>query len=84
MDTPSPPTQQPASVGSTVPLDYTLGAQTVGTGPIDKKQPWRDIVQQKPTVQPDMYFAPSFFKPTPSPAGASKIRLLAEVDNKGR
>lgn len=58
----------------------TLGAKTIGTGLISKKQPWRDLVQQQMFAQPD------FFKTTPSAETEStdKIRLLPELDSKSR
>ncbi|KAF9769847.1 hypothetical protein IL306_012660 [Fusarium sp. DS 682] len=55
-----------------------VGTETVGTEPIEKKQPWRDIVQQEKFAQP------SFFKGSQATAGNSKIRLLQEFDNKSR
>ncbi|KAK3364323.1 hypothetical protein B0T25DRAFT_563345 [Lasiosphaeria hispida] len=77
---PSPPAQ---ATGPTDPVT-AVGAQTLGTGPISKRQPWRDIIQPQAPEKSDFYFIPDFFRPTPSVASANKIRLLAEVDNKGR
>jgi len=52
--------------------------ETVGAQPIDKKQPWRDIIQQDKFAQPD------FFKEKPAPSSDNKIRLLNEIDTKSR
>lgn len=53
---------------------------TIGTEPIDKLQPWRNI------VQPEDYSQPDFFgdKPASKEESTKKIRLLAELDSKSR
>lgn len=69
------PSRQPSPVDSST---GSLSDSTVGTEPIEKKQPWRDI------VNPDKFAQPDFFVAKPKPDTASKIRLLLELDNKGR
>lgn len=54
------------------------GLVTIGTEPIGKKQPWRDILQPNEFVQPE------YFKATPIAASTGKVRLLAELDSKSR
>jgi hypothetical protein len=71
------PSRQPSPVDSSTGSDELSGS-TVGTEPIDKKQPWRDI------VNPDKFAQPDFFVAKPKPDTPSKIRLLLELDNKSR
>ena len=51
---------------------------TIGAEAIDKKQPWRKIVDPKEQSQP------TFFTGKPSTNSDQKIRLIAELDSKSR
>ena len=70
----------PSSIPESVANNNAIGERTIGTEPIAKKQPWRDVIQQQQPVQLD------FLKPTPaiSSGNNGKIRLLAELDSKSR
>lgn len=70
-----PTQQQPADDAAHATHDNT---QTVGAEPIDKNQPWRNIVKQDKFAQPD------FFSDKPNADSNSKIRLLQELDSKSR
>ncbi|GAW19496.1 hypothetical protein ANO14919_089830 [Xylariales sp. No.14919] len=71
------PTVQKEDQASQVVAQHLEVDVAIGTEPIGKKQPWRDIVQK--FAQPD-----TFFKQTPEPSSDGKIRLLQELDAKSR
>jgi len=52
--------------------------ETVGAEAIEKRQPWRSIVEQEEFAQP------KFFKERLAISGGNKIRLLEELDSKSR
>jgi hypothetical protein len=75
------PTDDTLPTEDTLPAEATqpaIGVKTIGTDPISKKQPWRDLVQQQTFAQP------GFFTSTPSAEDTDKIRLLPELDSKSR
>ncbi|KAI1756795.1 hypothetical protein F4782DRAFT_484195 [Xylaria castorea] len=72
------PTLQEAEQHSQQVAQHLEADTTIGTEPINKKQPWRGILQQK-FAQPV-----TFFKQRPEADSGSKIRLIQELDAKSR
>lgn len=54
--------------------------QIVGTERIEKKQPWREMIHQEEFLQPEFMY----FTNTPFNSESKEIRLLQELDSKGR
>lgn len=52
--------------------------KTVGTEPIEKSQPWREI------IKPEFFSQSDFSERTPTDNSKTSIRLMPELDSKSR